>query len=103
MVWIAGDDLCVRFPPAPGHDKGHVTRFTADEVGTKALSSVLRARAKAQDHRVGFPGTPTQSDIQRLQAMARAVASPKPKPNKRHEEHLALEDLIHDLDLEGIL
>jgi len=113
MVWLAGDQLMVRFPPSLGHDKHHVVSFEADERGIAALTSVLRARAKHQALTVGTPGAPTQTDVNRLRAMASAIrmttvvkTTIKPVSDKearrmaRLEREAELASLLHDLDLE---
>ncbi len=115
MMWIAGDQLMVRFPPSDGHTAHHVVSFEADERGIASLTSVLRARAKQAHYArgIGHSGTPTQADANRLRAMANAIkmttvvkTTVKPVSDReakrmaRLEREAELASLIHDLDFE---
>lgn len=68
MLWRAGDQLMVRLPPAPGHDRGHIINFPFDAAGVQALKLVLTHRECEPVAKVGTKAVPTQAMMEALRA-----------------------------------
>lgn len=66
MIWRSGDQLMIRVPPAPGHDKGHVLNFPFDTAGVGALKLVLTHREAEPSAKIGTRAVPVQSMLRAM-------------------------------------
>lgn len=98
-VWLSGDKIMVRFPPAPGHDSHHVVGFDS----FAEVEAVLKARraAEPRELKLGHPGVPTQAMAEALRSVKRVenprfvkAAAARERLAKQAESNLVtLEDL----------
>lgn len=61
--WIAGDNLMVAFPGTLS-EKGHTIKLPASAAGLDTAIKIMKARAEADDLRIGNRGTPTQYEVE---------------------------------------
>ncbi len=107
-VWIAQGKLCIRVPPADGHEKGHTVQLSLDKCGVEyndsgtapkatqqgwyAFLRLLHDRETSQQSaRIGAPGAQTQWQMeQMLKAMAGTDRAAKQiSPDGHHVASLA--------------
>lgn len=108
MVWRAGDQLMVRIPPAPGHDRSHVINFPFDTAGVNALKMVLTHREAEPSAKLGSRAVPTQAMLQAMTASVTKVPSTSREATRRQqlakqaELNLEIDALLNE-DLDNIL
>lgn len=71
-IWAAGDNLMVAFPGV-ATEQGHTIKLPLSEGGLRAVLSILRERATAQDLRLSQRGTPSQWEADKLAAWGKAL------------------------------
>lgn len=92
-MWLVGDEIAVRIPPSDGHDSGHVLRFPATEIGFRGVVSLLKAReAHKGMAKIGTRAAPTQHDLERMAAWAKAMS-----PDKRSRRDREMDSLLDEL------
>lgn len=95
-LWLVGDTLHVRFPPAPGHDKAHVVHLHASVDGLKNLLVILRQREVSREEKLGAPGVPTQYVLDKWAGEITRAAPKRPR-SVPAAPRLTLDDLELDL------
>ena len=110
MIWRAGDQLMVRIPPAPGHDRGHILNFPFDTAGVQALKLVLTHREAEPAAKLGSRAVPTQEMLRAMVSGASVTKVPTTSREAQRRERLAkqaalnteIDDLL-DNELDEIL
>jgi hypothetical protein len=62
-IWVAGDSLLIAFPGTVS-EQGHTIKLPASTAGLDTALKIAKARAEADDLRIGNKGTPTQYEIE---------------------------------------